>query len=516
MNTLHGLFSHGLDRFKTRTAVVADGREWTYAEIIDDANRLAVELHSRGIGPGDPVVLALSNRAEWLIADQAIIRLGAAKVPINDMLASTEIEYIINDSEATVGLVDDVLLDRVVNSAAPKLTQLIHLGDAQRPNIEKFVDWHEALARHEPGTQPPSVEVKPEDVSMIAYTGGTTGRMKGVVHTQQTLATCELAHIVEIGLLDDERMLIISPMPHATGYMAQAGMLKGATLYIDKKFDPDAFLDRVEDDGITFVFMVPTMIYRVLDRLETRPADVSSLRTLLYGAAPITVERLRQGLSAFGPVFMQLYGQTESPDFITRLRREDHDLAHSERLTSCGQPATLVEVVIIDDDFNRLGVDEVGQVIARGPYVMRGYNNMPDKTAEALRGGWLHTGDLGRLDANGYLHLVDRKNDMIISGGMNVYSSEVENVIQPCEGVGQVAVVGVQDPDWGERVVAFIVAGGPHLDLDAVRETCRQELAAYKRPKDLIVIGSLPVTAYGKVDKKLLRANAALSPVAQT
>jgi fatty-acyl-CoA synthase len=506
MNTLYGLFTHGLPRFADRLAVIADGKSWTYAEVIDQANRLACELYDLGIRPGEPVALALSNRAEWLIADQAIIRLGAAKVPINDMLAGSEIEYILNDSAATVGFVDDVMFDRVVASDAPKLSRLIHLGTADRRDSDRFSGWDDVLAKRPAGIAAPSVAVEPTHLSMIAYTGGTTGRQKGVVHTQQTLATCELAHVVEIGLQDDERMLVISPLPHATGYMAQAGMLKGATIYIDRKFDPDSFLERVENDGITFVFMVPTMIYRVLDRMETRKADVSSLRTLLYGAAPITVERLRQGLGVFGPVFMQLYGQTESPDFITRLRREDHDPDHPERLTSCGQPAALVEVAIIDDDFNHLGTNEVGQVIARGPYVMREYNNMPERTAETLRDGWLHTGDLGRLDESGYLHLVDRKNDMIISGGMNVYSSEVENVIQTCDGVSQVAVVGVPDADWGERVVAFIVPEHAEVDLEPVRERCRQELAAYKRPKDLRLLEALPVTAFGKVDKKLLRA----------
>jgi fatty-acyl-CoA synthase len=507
MNTLHGLFTHGLARFTDRVAVVAEGRSFTYGEIVDQANRLAVELHRLGVRPGRPVVLALSNRVEWIVADQAIIRLGAAKVPLNDMLSGPEIEYIINDSEATVGLVDDVLFDRVTTADTPKLTQLVHLGELPRPEPGRFIDWKGAIGKHPAGTPAPEVVVEPGHVSMILYTGGTTGRQKGVVHTQQTLATCELAHVVEIGFLDDERLLIVSPLPHATGFLVQAGMLKGATLFIEKKFDPDVFLDRVEQDRITFVFMVPTMIYRVLDRVQDRPADVSSLRTLLYGAAPITLDRLRQGLATFGPVFMQLYGQSESPDFITRLRREDHDLDRPELLTSCGQPATLVEVAIVDDDHRPVAAGVVGEVVARGPYVMRGYHQLPDKTAETLRDGWLHTGDLGRLDENGYLHLVDRKNDLIISGGMNVYSSEVENVIQGCRGVSQVAVVGVPDPDWGERVVAFVVAEHSELDLDPVRARCRAELAAYKRPKDLYVVANIPVTAYGKVDKKLLRGS---------
>ena len=267
---------------------------------------------------------------------------------------------------------------------------------------------------------------------MILYTGGTTGRQKGVVHTQRTLAACEIAHLVELGLQDDERMLIISPLPHATGFLAQAGMLKGATLYIEPGFDAGTVLERIAGDRITFVFMVPTMIYRVLDRAAGRGLDFSSLRTLLYGAAPMAVEKLARGLELFGPVFMQLYGQSEAPDFITRLRREDHDLSHPERLASCGQVATFMEMVVADAARPAAAAGQVGQVLARGPYLMRGYHNLPEKSAQTLAGGWLHTGDIGRIDADGYLFLLDRMNDMIISGGMNVYCSEVESVLAGC------------------------------------------------------------------------------------
>jgi fatty-acyl-CoA synthase len=313
-----------------------------------------------------------------------------------------------------------------------------------------------------------------------------------------------MAHVVEMGLLDDERMLIVSPLPHATGFLAQAGMLKGATLYVESKFDVEMVLDRVATDRITFVFMVPTMIYRVLDAAAGH--DLSSLRTILYGAAPITIERLRQGLDMLGPVFMQLYGQSEAPDFLTRLRREDHDLSRPERLLSCGQQTTLMQVAIVDEDDNFLPAGEVGEVVGSGPYVMKGYHNMPEKSADVLRNGWLHTGDIGRIDEDGYLYLLDRKNDMIISGGMNVYSSEVENVIQACVGVGSVAVVGIPDADWGERVVAFVVpAVSQSPVIEDIVAACRVELAAYKRPKQLHMVEELPLTAYGKVDKKLLR-----------
>jgi fatty-acyl-CoA synthase/long-chain acyl-CoA synthetase len=324
--TLHGLFVPALDRFGPRPAVVAGGVTWTYADIVDHANRLAHVLGDAGVEPGEPVALAISNRAEWIIADQAIIRAGAAKVPINDMLSAPEIEYILGDSGAKVALVDSALMARVAGADAPGLAVLICVDGA--PSADpRVIEWADALAAVPAGVAPPEVVVGPDDPTMILYTGGTTGRQKGVVHTQRTLASCEIAHLIELGLLDDERMLIISPLPHATGFLAQAGMLKGAALYIEPGFDVGVVLERIARDRITFVFMVPTMIYRVLDRAEGSGLDFSSLRTLLYGAAPMAVDKLARGLTLFGPVFMQLYGQSEAPDFITRLRREDHDLS---------------------------------------------------------------------------------------------------------------------------------------------------------------------------------------------
>jgi fatty-acyl-CoA synthase len=509
--TLHGLFVPALDRFGPRPAVVAGGVTWTYADIVDHANRLAHVLGDAGVEPGEPVALAISNRAEWIIADQAIIRAGAAKVPINDMLSAPEIEYILGDSGAKVALVDSALMARVAGADAPGLAVLICV-DGARSADPRVIEWADALAAVPAGVAPPEVVVGPDDPTMILYTGGTTGRQKGVVHTQRTLASCEIAHLIELGLLDDERMLIISPLPHATGFLAQAGMLKGAALYIEPGFDVGVVLERIARDRITFVFMVPTMIYRVLDRAEGSGLDFSSLRTLLYGAAPMAVDKLARGLTLFGPVFMQLYGQSEAPDFITRLRREDHDLSHPERLASCGQVTAFMEMVVADAQDRPLPAGQVGQVLARGPYLMRGYHNMPDKSAQTLAGGWLHTGDIGRIDADGYLFLLDRMNDMIISGGMNVYCSEVESVVAGCPGVDQAAVVGLPDDDWGERVVALVVPSAERApDVEEIRAICRMRLAAYKRPKEIVFVDELPVTAYGKVDKKSLRQKSTMT-----
>ena len=501
--TLRTLFDGTLERFGERPALVFAERTWSYRELAREANRLAHALVAAGVGPGTPVALMMSNRAEYVVADQALLRCGAAKVPINDMLSPSEIAYILGDSGAVVAIADAGMAPAALASDATDLHTVVLVGEGSVPGT---VAWCDLLEAREPDV-PPAVPVAGGDVGLIAYTGGTTGRQKGVVHTQRGLAVNILAHVVEMGLGDDERLLLTSPLPHSAGFVLQAGLLKGALHLLERRFDPEVVLARIADDRATFLFMVPTMIYRLLDRAEGRQVDLSSLRTILYGAAPITRERLEQGLRRLGPVFMQLYGQTEAPNFLTRLTREDHDPAHPERLGSCGRAATLAEIAILDEDGTPVPPGEPGEVCARAPYVMAGYHGLPEKSAETLRGGWLHTGDLGRMDAEGYVHLLDRKNDMIISGGVNVYSTEVENVVQGCPGVAQVAVAGVAHPDWGEAVVAFVVPATGGFDEGAAEATCRAQLAAYKRPKAYRRLDALPVTPYGKVDKKALRAD---------
>jgi fatty-acyl-CoA synthase/long-chain acyl-CoA synthetase len=490
--TLRSLFLPALDRFGDRPAVRVGEQETSYAEIVSAANRLAHVLIAQGVAPGAPVALMMSNRVEWIIADQAIIRAGAAKVPINTMLSEPEVAFILHDCGTTIALADE--------SRAP-----IARAAGMATVLETGPEWDAILAEaYSDG--PPEVLSSPSDVGLILYTGGTTGRQKGVVHSQAGLTINLLAHIVEIGLLDDERLLLTSPLPHSAGFLVQAGLLKGALHLIEARFDADVVLERIGRDKVTFLFMVPTMIYRVLDAAEGRQLDLSSLRTILYGAAPITAERLDQGLRRFGRVFMQLYGQSEAPNFLTRLTREEHDPQHPERLLSCGRAATMVTLAVMDDHGHLLPAGQVGEICARAPYVMNGYHGLPEKTEETLRDGWLHTGDIGIIDDDRYVHLLDRKNDMVISGGMNVYTTEVEQVIGAGVGVRQVAVIGVPHPDWGEAVVAFVVPSDG-FDQDAIASICRAELAAYKRPKAYRQVNTLPVTSVGKIDKKRLKAD---------
>jgi fatty-acyl-CoA synthase len=501
--TVKSLLVPALDRFGDRAAVVQDGVTTSYRQLCDQANRLAHALRDLGVGPGVAVAFLLSNRVEFLVADQAVLRLGAIKVPLNTMLSAAEVGYILRDSGAAVAVVEAARLPTLDRAAVPGLAHVITVDEQKTTHGHTF----EALLAAAPVGEPPDVRVGPDDVGLLMYTGGTTGRPKGIVHTQQPLAVNLLAHVIEANLLDDEHMLLTSPLPHSAGFLAQAGLLKGATLFLERRFDPGQVLDLIERERITFTFMVPTMIYRLLDRAEAQDLDLSSLRTLLYGAAPITVERLEQGLRRLGPVFMQLYGQSEAPNFLTRLSKADHDVARPHRLASCGRPVAFMDVAVLADDGTEVAPGQPGEICARGPYVMARYHGLPDKTAETLRDGWLHTGDLGYADADGYVYLLDRKHDMIITGGLNVYSTEVENVLAQHSGVAQVAVVGIPHPDWGEAVVAFVIpAPGTELDEADLAARCKAELTSYKRPKAFRSLDELPTTVYGKVDKKALRA----------
>ncbi len=528
--TVKQLMVDAMGRFGSRTALVHDGRSYGYVEVAERANRLGHALIALGVAPGDPVAILLENGIDYVVADQAITRIGAARVALTDMLSAKDIAYCLADSQATVAIAGAAMLPAASRSGSASLQTILAVGDAEadlgsssgeeaaagKPVISRMSD---AIAGQ--STSLPEPSPSETDLGLIIYTGGTTGKSKGVMHHQKGLTLNLLSQVIETGLDEDDRVLLTSPLPHASGFLLQAAFLRGATVFLDPKFDPEAVLRRIDEDRVSFTFMVPTMIYRLLDTIAEQqadpPLDLSALRTILYGAAPITEDRLEQGLEVLGPVFVQLYGQTEAPNFLTRLRREDHttDPQYRHRLTSCGQAVAMARIKIVDVDNperGELAPGEVGEVIASSPYTMSGYHNLAEATAKALRDGWLYTGDIGRLDSDGYLYLLDRKNDMIISGGMNVYTTEVEGVVAAIDGVSQVAVTGVPHPDWGEAVVAFIVAdGAAQVDglLDRVMETCRTDLAKYKVPKEVHFVEVLPVTAFGKVDKKALRASIA-------
>lgn len=509
VRTLKPLFETSLRKYAGRTAVRIGDEALTYGELDQRANAVAHALIERGVEPQDRVALMMSNSLEYVIADLAIVKAGAAKLPLNDMLTADEFEYMLSDARAETVVCGpnfvDVLED--IDDRLEHLDNRIAIpNDGSLPDSFELFDALDGTV-----TDPPDSTTGPEFVAGHFYTGGTTGKPKGVLHTQESMAMNQYAHIVELGIGGGETVLLMTPLPHSAGVFLWAGLLTGAMHVIRPEFDPDATLEAIEAHDVTWTFMVPTMIYRLLDHAELDERDTSSLGTLTYGAAPMTPARLREGLDAFGAVFQQFYGQTEVPNLITTLGKVEHRRAvqesHEEWLSSAGHPCLMADVKIVDPETgDDLSAGEEGEILATAPYTMQKYFERSEATADTLTDGWVHTGDVGRLDENGYLYLLDRKSDMIVTGGMNVYSTNVEEVLDEQPQVQEVAVIGVPDDEWGEAVMAVVV---PH-DWDVVSEAdikafADERLADYKKPKSVEFVDEIPKTPYGKMDKNALR-----------
>ncbi|GAA4901734.1 fatty-acyl-CoA synthase/long-chain acyl-CoA synthetase [Actinomycetospora succinea] len=478
-STLGAEFAAALHRYRDRTAIESGGESWTFADVERRARAVVAQLRAYGVEAGDAVALHLGNGVEFVVADVAIALMGAVKVPVNPLLPASTVQYIVTATQARVVIVDPVF---GVDHPAPVILK-------------------DELATEGPLDALPA-PVGPGARAAIYFTGGTTGKPKGVVHTQASAVAVHYAQLLEAEIVQDDRLLLTTPLAHAAGLFAQSALIRGATSVIEDGFDAERVLDAVRARGITWTFLVPTMLYRLLDAVDG--PEPFGLRTVVYGAAPITPARLTRALEVFGPVFVQLYGQTECPNWGTRLAKDDHDPARPELLDSCGRASIMADVAIVDDQLSMVPAGETGEVCLRSPYVLEGYLDDPSATADKfLPGGWIRTGDVGFLDDAGYLHLRDRRADMVISGGMNVYCSEVENVLAEHPGVAQVAVIGVPHDDWGEAVHAVIVGS---VGVDEILEWSRGRLAAYARPKSAELVDDLPVTPFGKVDKKALRA----------
>jgi acyl-CoA synthetase (AMP-forming)/AMP-acid ligase II len=432
-----------------------------------------------GLSPGDRVAIVMRNRPEYLEALFAIWHAGLVAVPVNARLHRDEIAHILSDSGTAVVVADEE-----------------HAGDVPSPLVAPGEQWERITA----GPPAPLADRGPQDAAWIFYTSGTTGRPKGATLTNRNLLTMSLSYYADIDPVSaGDSVLHLAPLSHGSGLYGLPHVARGAVSVFGD--DVDAMLARWP--GMSF-FAAPTMVKRLA------VADVSSLKTIIYGGAPMYLADLEAALERFGPRLAQIYGQGETPMTITALSKADHaDRGHPrwrDRMQSVGVPRTDTEVRVVGDDDRELPAGETGEIVVRGDVVMAGYWNQPEATAEALRGGWLRTGDLGSFDEDGYLTLRDRSKDLIISGGMNVYPREVEEALLNHAGVRDVAVVGRPDDEWGETVVAFVVAADgdappPPEELD---RTCLDRIARYKRPKDYRFVDALPTNNYGKVVKREL------------
>jgi long-chain acyl-CoA synthetase len=456
-----------------------------------------------GLSADDRVAIVMRNRPEYLEALFAIWHAGLVAVPVNARLHRDEIAYILEHSETAVVVTDTEHADDVeplVGTVESLRAALLAPGE----DWDRITGWSPA----------PLVDRQPEDAAWLFYTSGTTGRPKGATLTNRNLLMASLSYYADIDqLMSQDSILHAAPLSHGGGLYGLPHIARGAVSVIPRSGSVDgdeiaALLQRWS--GLSF-FAAPTMVKRLAGDRAIAAADLSHLKTIVYGGAPMYLADLEEALAVFGPRFAQIYGQGETPMTITGLSKADHaDRDHPawrDRLQSVGVARTVVEVRVVDDDDHELPAGEIGEVVVRGDVVMAGYWNQPDATAEALRGGWLHTGDVGSFDADGYLTLRDRSKDLIISGGMNIYPREVEEALLHHPAVRSVAVVGRPDPEWGEMVVAFVVpvdseVPPPADDLD---QACLNRIARYKRPRDYRFLDALPTNNYGKVLKRELR-----------
>jgi long-chain acyl-CoA synthetase len=499
--------------YPDRTALVwHDGAERrTYREVDERAAALAVGLvEDLKVQPGDRVAVMMSNSPELLETLFATWKAGAVISPLNARLTRDEVLHQVNDCGARVFIVGEEFTDMAL-SLTDQLTveTFVLAGPAPAGAGAAGTALLTDLRDRHAGEQPPDPATGDGDVAWLAYTSGTTGRPKGAMLSHGCLTFVAVSWLADLQRLEPEDVgLVAAPLTHGAGIMALAFVMKGACQVLLGGFDPARFLATVAEEKVTHTWLVPTQVRILLDSPAMETADLTSLRSIVYGGAPMYVEDLKEAVARIGPVFVQLFAQTESPMTGTYMRAEEHILngPGSERLASCGHARSGMEVAILDEDDRRVPPGETGEICIKGPALMNGYWNQPEATAETLRNGWLHTGDIGRMDDHGYVFILDRTKDMVISGGLNVYPREIEEVLLRHPAISQAAVIGIPDPKWGEAVKAVVVADGSGLTEAEVVAFAGEHLAGYKKPKSVDFADDLPKTTYGKVDKKAIRA----------
>lgn len=499
-------FDRGVRLYADSTFATVGDTTCTYAQMAELTHRIAKSLQDRGVGRGSAVAVLSPNDPIAFGAVLGTLRAGAAWVPINARANLSEHLHLLSVTGCRMLFVHDSLAEyaRGLRERADGALELVEFaGDAS----ESFEKWMAPS-----GARAADVDEDPGAAAVLPGTGGTTGLPKGVVLTERSFETMVTTFNACLPYPDHERPvnLVAAPMTHGAGMMTFPLLALGAEVVVSSP-DAASILDAVERHRVTQMFLPPTLVYMLLDEQRRRRADVSSLRYLVYGGAPMAVERLKESMLVFGPVMTQLYGLSEAPIVCTHLSVEDHvqavtDDRYEHRLWSAGRPTIATRVEVMDDEGRLLPPRATGEIVLRGSVVMAGYHGNPEATKEAMRFGWYHTGDVGYQDEDGFVYLVDRKRDMIISGGFNIFPSEIEQVIHTHPGVADCAVIGIPDPKWGEAVHAVVEARpGQAVDPEEIRALCRGRLGGVKTPKAVEVWPELPRSSVGKVLKRDVR-----------
>ncbi|MGK5170521.1 acyl-CoA synthetase [Geodermatophilus sp. CPCC 205761] len=484
-------------------ATVCAGRTRTHGESVDRIARLAGALRSLGVADGDRAAILALNSDRYHEYLAGVLWGGGVLVPVNFRWSVPEIAESLTEVGAEVLAVDDVFAPMVpaLRQAVPGLRHVVHAGDGPTP--EGALAFEELVT----GTEPvDDVRRGGDDLAGVFYTGGTTGRSKGVMLSHRNLLTAIMGGLAVAEPRPDSTYLHAAPMFHLADFsMWVSEVVAGGTHVMIPAFDPLAVLAAVQEHRVTDLLLVPTMLQLVVDSPRIDDFDLTSVRQVLYGASPMSDALLGRVMKALPNArFLQAYGMTELAPSATLLTAADHDDPTHRR--SVGRAAYHTEVRVVGPDDVEVSRGSVGEIVVRGGNVMLGYWNRPEATAEALRGGWMHTGDAGWMDDDGYVYLTDRIKDMIITGGENVYSVEVESALAQHPSVATCAVIGVPDQTWGERVHAVVVpVPGATPTLTELHDFCAGQIAGYKIPKSMELVETLPLSAAGKVLKRELR-----------
>jgi long-chain acyl-CoA synthetase len=479
-----------------------DRIELSYEKLAERVLALASGLQATGLRPGDRVGMLMKNCAQYVELLYACWSFGACAIPINARLHAREVAFILDDAQARLCFVtEEVDANSIEAFRTGGATEYVDVDGA---------DYRQLLRS---AGAAPREESSASDAAWLFYTSGTTGRPKGVVLTHRNLLAMTLNYLADVDAAGTgDHLMHAAPMSHGSGLYTIPNVAVGATQLIPatRGFDVDEIQHILAYTPNTKFFAAPTMVMRLVDAYAIKGNAPDKLKTIIYGGGPMYVADSVRALSVLGPRLVQIYGQGESPMTITVLTSaahvDDHDGRRLERLGSVGRAQVGVEVAVLDGQDRPVATDAIGEVCVRGDTVMAGYLDNPGATAEAMRNGWLHTGDLGRFDDGGYLTLVDRSKDLIISGGSNIYPREVEEVLLMHPAIKEVAVIGEPHPEWGEAVVAILVKEAGHVpDEKEIDLFCLEHIARFKRPKRYVFVDELPKNATGKVLKRELR-----------
>lgn len=505
MTDLGAVIDRAVRWYGASTAVTDGGRRQTFREVGERSSRLANALAELSPFTGSRVALLMPNRLEFVETDLAIMKAGKVKVPINPRLADAEREYVLADSGADT-LIYDPAFEEFATRVAGNLADLKHVvrvGDERSEHLA-----YEDLLK-QGSTRRPRAAVTGDAPSFILYTSGTTGRPKGATATTASRLAATVNMLAEeIEAEPGDAMAHIGSMAHGSGSKTLAYFLRGARNIVVPKFDPEGFLALVERERVTGTFVVPTMIAMLLEASKTARHDLSSLKTISYGGAPIGAGLLTEALERFGHVLVQVYGSCEAPHPVLIMRKGDHRIPTGKeaRLGAVGREVTSVHIRIVTTDGAEAEDGQPGEMWIRGANVMSGYWNNGPATREVLVDGWYRSGDVCYRDDDGFYYIVDRARDMVISGGLNIYPAEIEAALYKHPAVLEAAVFGIPDSVWGEAVKALIVVKPGHATTEAaIVEHCRQLLAGYKKPRSIEFVDSLPKGATGKILKRQLK-----------